>query len=225
MRKVQRLSPAHVASRERWAMQRVHWRVQQWRRVIFTDECRFRLFRSDGRIRVWREPRQELLRPHVQECDRQSQSLHVWAGISLNSKTDLVFLQRNVNSNTYGDLLQRHLLPYMDRVFEGAANCILQDDNAPPHRAACVRQLKEQLQIRTLRWPSRSPDMNPIEHVWSAMKRSITTENPPQNLAQLRQRLHETWTQLPQDLIQRLILGMPRRINSLLLSRGGYTRY
>ena len=30
MRKVQRLSPANVASRERWAMQRVHWRMQQW---------------------------------------------------------------------------------------------------------------------------------------------------------------------------------------------------
>lgn len=225
MRKVPRLSPVHVVGRERWAMQRVHWRVQQWRRVIFTDECRFRLFRSDGRIRVWREPRQELLRENVQVCDRQAQSLHVWAGISLTGKTELVFLQHNVTANTYGDLLQRHLVPYMNRVFGGTANCILQDDNAPPHRAAAVRQLKDHLQIRTLRWPSRSPDMNPIEHVWSALKRRISTDNPPQNLAQLQQQLQDAWTQLPQDFIQRLILGMPRRINSLLLARGGYTRY
>ena len=50
MRKRQRLSPAHVASRERWAKQRIHWRQNQWQRIIFTDERRFRLFRADGRI-------------------------------------------------------------------------------------------------------------------------------------------------------------------------------
>ena len=55
MRKRFLLTPAHIAARERWAMQRVHWRKKQWQRVIFTDECRFRLFRSDGRIRVWRQ--------------------------------------------------------------------------------------------------------------------------------------------------------------------------
>lgn len=52
MRKRPRLTPAHFASRELWAMQRVHWRQQQWRRVIFSDESRFRLFQADGRTRV-----------------------------------------------------------------------------------------------------------------------------------------------------------------------------
>ena len=225
MRKVPRLSPAHVASRERWAMQRVHWRLQQWRRVIFTDECRFRLFRSDGRVRVWREPRQAFQPENVQVDERQAPSLHVWAGISLRGKTELVFLERNVTGDTYGRILQTHLLPFMNRTFGGTANCILQDDNAPAHRAAAVQQLKEQMEIRTLRWPSRSPDMNPIEHVWSALKRSITVNHQPQNIAQLREALVETWRQLPQHLLQRLILGMPRRISALLLARGGYTRY
>ena len=49
MRKRLRLSPAHVAARERWAMQRVYWRLQQCRRVVFTDESCFRLFRGNGR--------------------------------------------------------------------------------------------------------------------------------------------------------------------------------
>ena len=41
-------------------MQRVHWRLQQRRRIIFTDERRFRIFRADGRKRVWHVPREEL---------------------------------------------------------------------------------------------------------------------------------------------------------------------
>lgn len=207
-------------------MQRVHWRLQQWRRVLFTDESRFRLFRADGRIRVWRAPRQELLLQHVQAADGQGPSLHVWAGISLHRRTQLVFLDRNVNAATYADLLQTDIRPFMETELNGTENSILQDDNAPPHRAASVLQLKEELGIRTLRWPSRSPDMNPIEHVWSYLKRKITMlDHQPQNITQLRQALTTCWNEMPQSYIRRLILGMPRRVSSLLLARGGYTRY
>ena len=61
MRKCQCLSPALVASREWWVMQQIHWRLNQWQRVIFTDETRFLLFKVNGQIRVRREPRQNLL--------------------------------------------------------------------------------------------------------------------------------------------------------------------
>ena len=226
MRRKPRLSPAHISRRERWAMQRVHWRLQQWRRVIFTDESRFRLFRADGRIRVWRAPGQELQQQHLQMTEHQGPSLHVWAGISFSGKTELVFLEGNVTANSYADLLQNHLVPFVNNEFGGPSNCILQDDNATPHRAAAVQHLKQQLGLRTLSWPSRSPDMNPIEHVWSYVKRSIQLRNPPpQNLPQLRQAMVYCWNQIPQDYLHRLILSMPRRVTSLILAHGGYTRY
>lgn len=225
MRKRSRLTPTHVASREQWAMQRVHWRQQQWRRVIFTDESRFRLFRADGRIRVWRQPRQEMLPQHVQKSESQSASIHVWAGITMHAKTELVFLDATVTAESYANLLQTRLLPFIDASCGGVGNCVLQDDNAPPHRAAAVAHLKELLHLRTLRWPSRSPDMNPIEHVWDYLKRSIRRDNPPQNVAQLRESLSTAWQQLPQDFLRRLVLGMPRRVSALLHSRGCYTRY
>lgn len=226
MRKRVRLSPAHVAAREMWAMQRIHWRQAQWQRVIFTDESRFRLFRADGRIRVWREPGQQLLPQHVQIADQQGVSLHVWAGITLTSRTELIFLERNVNAERYGALLHDHLMPFIHRTFNGPEHCLLQDDNATPHRAAFVEQMKRQIGLRSLRWPSRSPDMNPIEHVWSLMKRKIHQHpHPPANVAQLRQVMSDIWRDLPQEIIRRLILSMPRRIGSLLLARGAYTRY
>lgn len=226
MRKRLRLSPAHVAARERWAMQRVHWRSQQWRRVVFTDESRFSLFRSDGRVRVWRETGQAFLPECVQARESHAVSVHVWAGITLNGKTELVILEQNVNGQTYGQLLEQHFVPFANATFGGLQNCILQDDNAPPHRAAAVQERKDQLGIRTLRWPSRSPDMNPIEHAWDLMKRSIQrSENPPQNAAELRQAVSAAWQRLPQQIINRLVLSMPRRVTSLLHAQGAYTRY
>lgn len=226
MLKRPRLTPAHVSNRERWGMQRVHWRLQQWRRVIFTDESRFRLFRADGRIRVWRGPREELQHRHVQTSEGQAPSLHVWAGISLRGKTELVFLRNSVNASTYKEILEDHVHPFIVDKFGGTENCILQDDNATPHRATCVQEFKQELGIRTLKWPSRSPDMNPIEHVWSYMKKKIHNfGNPPENLQQLEDAMRECWDQLPQTFLRRLICGMPRRVTSLLTARGGHTQY
>ena len=98
----------------------------------------------------------------VQVNESQGISIHVWAGIALNGRTELVVLERNVTAETYAEVLQQHFVPFTTSKFGGLQNCILQDDNAPRHRASSVQQLKEQLGIRTLRWPSRSPDMNPI---------------------------------------------------------------
>lgn len=63
-------------------------------------------------------------------------------------------------------------------------------DNAGPHRARIVTEYKEQKVIDTIFWPSMSPDMNPIEHVWDAIGRNLNRSDPPlQNLSDLRGQL------------------------------------
>lgn len=67
--------------------------------------------------------------------------------------------------------------------------------------------------------------MNPIEHAWDLVKRSTQRENPPQNAAELRLAVTAAWQQLPQNIINQLVLSMPRRVAALLVARGAYTRY
>ena len=50
--------------------------------------------------------------------------------------------------------------------------------------------------------------MNPIEHVWDIMKRTIWRENPPQNKTELRQATTEAWQRLPQTTINRFVLSI-----------------
>ncbi|GFV47610.1 transposable element Tcb2 transposase [Trichonephila clavipes] len=45
------------------------------------------------------------------------------------------------------------------------------DDNAPCHRTVAAEQLLESEDIERLDWPVRSPDLNPIEHVWDFLGR------------------------------------------------------
>ena len=47
------MRPKTALNRIRWCKQRKTWSVADWKRIVFTDEVRFRLF-SDGRVTVWR---------------------------------------------------------------------------------------------------------------------------------------------------------------------------
>jgi transposase len=105
-------------------------------------------------------------------------------------------------------------------------NFILMQENARPHTTGIVRQYLNEVGIVTLPWPARSPDMNPIEHVWDELGRRIRhRENIPETIPSLRIALQEEWEQLPQDVIANLIRSVPRRLETLIAARGGNTRY
>ena len=52
------LIPAAIKKRRKWALQHVSWMVEQWKKVIFSDESKFMLFKSDGHQYAWFRPGQ-----------------------------------------------------------------------------------------------------------------------------------------------------------------------
>lgn len=62
--------------------------LQRWRRVLFTDESRFKLFRADGNKRVYRRQGERFVDACVIENDRfGGGSVMVWGGIAYGLKT------------------------------------------------------------------------------------------------------------------------------------------
>ena len=75
-------------------------------------------------------------------------------------------------------------------------------------------------------WPAKSPDMNPIEHIWAKMGTAIRNgPNPPTNLVEMEAALRREWNAIDQGTIQRLIFSMRRRCAAVIDANGGSTKY
>nr|CAH7715290.1 unnamed protein product [Callosobruchus chinensis] len=100
---------------------------------------------------------------------------------------------------------------------------IFMDDNARPHRTRAVQQA---LETETLQdWNGRQSPLTE-EHVWDYVSRAIfSRNNPPRSTQELLVAATEEWDNIPQEVINNLIIGMLRRVDALVRSRGGYTKY
>ncbi|GFT90643.1 uncharacterized protein TNCV_3128181 [Trichonephila clavipes] len=63
--------------------------------------------------------------------------------------------------------------------------------------------------IQRMEWPTCSPDLNPIEHVWDMLGRRIAARpRLPATVRDLEIALLEEWNSIPQSLIDNLIASM-----------------
>ncbi|KAF9441595.1 transposable element Tcb2 transposase [Macrolepiota fuliginosa MF-IS2] len=75
-------------------------------------------------------------------------------------------------------------------------------------------------------WSPQSPDLNPIEQLWTCVKKKLGEyENHPLSIHELRKRIDIEWKKIPASVCQNLVDSMPRRVQAVLRAKGGYTKY
>ena len=124
------LTLRHRTARLQWARDHVNWQLRHWTPVLFSDESRFCVDFHDGRRRVWHMPGERYADCCVTEHDRfGSGFVMVWAGISIDGKTDLHVIAGNLSGVRYSDEIVHPIVrPYAGAVGDGF---ILMNDNAP----------------------------------------------------------------------------------------------
>ena len=146
------------------------------------------------------------------------------SGAASTYEAPLHFLQGNLNGIRYWDEILRPIaIPALQAMGVGS---ILQDDNATPHRVIIVTDFLRHQNVQRMHWPSKSPDMAPIEHLWDVLGHRVRDNHPPPaNVAQLSQFLLHEWEMIPQVTLQTLVQSMRQRYLECLASNGGHTRY
>ena len=120
----------------------------------------------------------------------------MFGAISFARKFQLVHIPATLAPLERDDVLTPHMLRAMNLRRE-----VLQHDNSRPHTARATVDFLANQNVTVLPWPSKSPDLNPIEHLWDELDRRMHSRQPaPQTLQQLQQAIEQECGRIPQDV-------------------------
>ncbi len=99
-----------------------------------------------------------------------------------------------------------------------------QQDNDPKHTAKITKECFHNNSVTVLEWPSQSPDLNPIEHLWRDLKMAVH-QRLPSNLTELERICKEEWQRIPKSRCEKLVASFPKRLMAVLNQKGSSTKY
>ena len=98
-------------------------------------------------------------------------------------------------------------------------------DNAHVHTATKNLQFLKRNKYELLDHPPKSPDLNPLENIWSAIKQALLDLPLPPNADDLFEKIEQIWNNYPRDKLLKCIESMPCRINKVIEAEGWHTKY
>lgn len=221
--------------------------MDDWKRVIWSDETSVWIGVNPRRQWVIR-PEGERLNPKYVKKSFKSQRVKamVW-GCFTGDRLGLLIIcdEGGIGAAEYEDILYDGLFSLIDDILELPENgetievadentLLFQQDNAKCHTAKEVLDFPKQHHVPIMQWPAQSPDLNPIENLWTPFKAAFYkrfTElfNHPSKSLEARYRyrevLQDVWYDLGMDLVTALIESMPSQVQAVIEANGGWTKY
>lgn len=195
-----------------------------WKRVIWSDETKINIFKSDGKTWVWRLPGES----YSENCTLKTVkhgggSIMLWGCIGSNGVGNLVEIDGILTGIKYIKILQENLWTSAEKLGLGT-NFVFQQDNDPKHRSRIVMNFFERNNVELLPWPSQSPDLNIIEHMWAEVKRRYGNYQA-KNKQELIDIIQKIWRELGENYVQKIFKGLYNRFHEVIKNNGGATRY
>jgi hypothetical protein len=145
----------------------------------------------------------------------------MWEGVG-----DACKIDGKMDGDLYCKILEDELQDSLQFYNKTPGDFIFQQDNDPKHMCKKAKKWFNDHDMQVLPWPSQSPDLNPIEHLWTHLKRRLADyETPPKGILELWERVQGEWNEIEPEVCQGLIESMPRRMEAVLKAKGGYTKY
>jgi transposase len=199
--------------RLKWA--RCH-KDDDWSRTIFSDETSVQLFRNT--VGRWsKHPAGEVKRVH--KC---RQKVMVWGAIGQNGTIGLCLFRETMTAAKYINILKVNFLPAARRQFHD--DWRLQQDNDSKHIARITKVFMDKNVPLVMGWPSNSPDFNPIENVWTVIKKRVE-KRKPQNIGDLEKKFMEEWVRFAREEVNLFLDTMKQRCEAVISANGNQITY
>ena len=152
----------------------------------------------------------------------------VWSCFWAGGLGPLVFIDGNMNQESYIDVLSQYYIPWVLDLYKNEDKVFtFQEDNATCHTGAYAKWWKRSHSMNVMeKWPAQSPDLNPIGHVWSQPARKLLRrKNSICNTEDLRREFLLAWENIDVDFTAKLIESMLRRCQAVIDSKEDATKY
>lgn len=221
------LSLKNRKARLHFAKSHQHWTVEDWKKIIFSDETKINRLCSDGKKWCWKFPRSGLSDRVIDSTLKHGGgSMMAWGCFCYSGVGHMAKIDGTMDAELYCAILRDEFMSTLSFYDLDPEKIILQHDNDPKHTAKKTSKWLEDNEIRVLSWPAQSPDLNPIEHMWAYLKQLLAKyPELPSGINELWERVQKVWEAIPVDLCVRLIESMPPRVAAVLKAKGGHTKY
>jgi len=167
------ICPANKEKWRLWALAHESWTVEDWKNMIFSDESKFLLFKSNGHQWAWFQPGQAYENRFVKKTVKHGGgNIMVWGCISGRGMGRLQRVEGIMCTSDYVEILEGPLLGSLKDLRyrrTGNSGVLFQQDNDPKHKSQLAMGWLKMHCVKLLDWAPSSPNMSIIEYMWDQL--------------------------------------------------------
>ena len=202
--------------RRKWVRERKSWNFLDWRKYIFSDECKVEVNKIKKTLFLNFKADPGWMNPQEKKSKRFF-SVMIWGCVTYHGFRKLEKSNGTLNSEKHQELIEQNL-PDVINSFHGD-EYVFQQNNAPCHVSNLMNTFFTEKDIVTTTWPPHSPDINIIENLWKMLKNSLKDSNIEfRSRDQLYEVTEKHWNLITQDAINKLYDSLPRRVAEVPLT-------
>ncbi len=234
--KQSKLTSEAALIRLKWAKKHKDWTVNQWRKVIWSNET----FVTQEMSKTW----EWVFETFKQKWDRDKVMkilnekiffIMIWEAFWSSERSNLYLLDRDFEfkKHSYSAVFYIQILNHnLTDIWK--SELVFMQNNASIHRVRKSKLWFQENDIEIMKWSLYSLDLNSIENLWALLKKKIykvysnlnsLKDKEDEAETQLFQILQKIWANLRKKVMEGLIFSMPCRCAAVIKAEGWHTKY